>query len=210
MWKLLFWLSDYVANLSILTDAIATTSWDFHVLIFISSLACNGSGQMSLPLEVNWWQTDILTPTLGTGQNHPYIGLKSDGGDHKDTLLYRFCNVPMYWLSSCQTARTDFNVDQGASRCVLGNSRSDIETKRWSRLEWRPLVPTLKRGGMQGGGRCHNSVKTSIFKILFMLSTQQTTRKQRNCLTQQEKTLLPILSANSMRIMKKPWPEACH
>jgi hypothetical protein len=25
---------------------------------------------MSLPLH--WWWTDILTPTLGTGQNHPY------------------------------------------------------------------------------------------------------------------------------------------
>jgi hypothetical protein len=31
-----------------------------------------GNGQKSLPLEVNWWQTDILTPTLSTGQNHPY------------------------------------------------------------------------------------------------------------------------------------------
>jgi hypothetical protein len=29
-------------------------------------------------------------------------------------------------------------------------------------------------------------------------------------LTQQEKTLLPILSANSMRIEKKPWPEEWH
>jgi hypothetical protein len=27
-----------------------------------------------------------------------------------------------------------------------------------------PLAPTLKRGGMRGGGRYHNSVKTGIFK----------------------------------------------
>jgi hypothetical protein len=27
-----------------------------------------------------------------------------------------------------------------------------------------PLVPTLERGGMRGGGWYHNSVKTGIFK----------------------------------------------
>ncbi len=27
-----------------------------------------------------------------------------------------------------------------------------------------PLVPTLERGGMRGGGQYHNSVKTGIFK----------------------------------------------
>jgi hypothetical protein len=68
---------------------------------------------------------------MDMAKSSPYVGLKSDGGDHKDTLLYRFCNMPMYWLSI----------------------------------------------------------------------------NMRNCLTQQEKTLLPILSANSMRIEKKPWPE---
>ena len=25
-------------------------------------------------IQFTWYQTDILTPTLGTGQNHPYIG----------------------------------------------------------------------------------------------------------------------------------------
>jgi hypothetical protein len=27
-----------------------------------------------------------------------------------------------------------------------------------------PLMPMLERGGKQGGGRCHNSAKTGIFK----------------------------------------------
>jgi hypothetical protein len=69
-------------------------------------------------------------------------------------------------------------LDQGASWCILGNSWSDIGTKCWSRLVQVPLVLTLKRGRMQEGGWYHNSVKTSIFKILLILliwCTQATT-----------------------------------
>jgi hypothetical protein len=33
-----------------------------------------------------------------------------------------------------------------------------------SRIVQVPLVPTLEWGGMRGGARCHNSVKTGIFK----------------------------------------------
>jgi hypothetical protein len=40
---------------------------------------------------------------MDMAKSSPYVGLKSDGGDHKDTLLYRFCNVPMYWLSINKT-----------------------------------------------------------------------------------------------------------
>jgi hypothetical protein len=36
---------------------------------------------------------------MDIAKSSPYVGLKSEGGDHKDSLLYRFCNVPMYWLS---------------------------------------------------------------------------------------------------------------
>jgi hypothetical protein len=69
---------------------------------------------------------------------------------------------------TCQASQADLNLDQGASWCVLGNSWSDIGTKRWSRIVQVPLVLTLKWGRMQGGGWYHNSVKTSIFKILLI------------------------------------------
>ena len=36
---------------------------------------------------------------MDIAKSSPYVGLKREGGDHKDSLLYRFCNVPMYWLS---------------------------------------------------------------------------------------------------------------
>jgi hypothetical protein len=36
---------------------------------------------------------------MDIAKSSPYVGLKSEGGDHKDSLLCRFCNVPMYWLS---------------------------------------------------------------------------------------------------------------
>jgi hypothetical protein len=67
---------------------------------------------------------------------------------------------------TCQTPQADFNLDQGASRCVLSNSWSDIGTKLRPRIVQVPLVPTLKWGGMRGGGWCHNSVKTGIYIIL--------------------------------------------
>jgi hypothetical protein len=34
-----------------------------------------GTGQNHPYIQFTWYQTDILTPTLGTGQNHPYIVL---------------------------------------------------------------------------------------------------------------------------------------
>jgi hypothetical protein len=46
-----------------------------------------------------------------------------------------------------------------------------LDVASWLVRRPRPLVPTLERGGMRGGGWCHNSVKTGIFKILFMTRT---------------------------------------
>jgi hypothetical protein len=43
-------------------------------------------------------------------------------------------------------------LDQGASQCILGNSRSDFGTKRQPRIVWVPLIPTREWGGMWGGG----------------------------------------------------------
>jgi hypothetical protein len=59
-------------------------------------------------------------------------------------------------------------LDQGTSWCILGNSWSDIGTRCWWRIVQVPLVLTLEWGRMQGGGWYHNSVKTSIFKILLI------------------------------------------
>jgi hypothetical protein len=65
-------------------------------------------------------------------------------------------------------------LDQDTSWCILSNSWSDIGTKCRPRIVWVPLVPVLKWGGMRGGGWYHNSVKTSIFKILLTLSFPRT------------------------------------
>jgi hypothetical protein len=39
-----------------------------------------------------------------------------------------------------------------------------------------PLAPTLERGGMLGGGRYHNSVKTGIFKnsVIYLAHPHKT------------------------------------
>jgi hypothetical protein len=43
-------------------------------------------------------------------------------------------------------------LDQSASWCILGNSRSDFGTKRQPRIAWVPLIPMLKQGRMWGAG----------------------------------------------------------
>jgi hypothetical protein len=46
-------------------------------------------------------------------------------------------------------------------------------------------VPTLEWGGKQGGGQCHNSVKTSIFKnsVSFLSSRRVTFSLQNDTIT---------------------------
>ncbi len=46
-----------------------------------------------------------------------------------------------------------------------------------------PLMPMLERGGKQGGGRCHNSAKTGIFKNSVILQMKSSLAQQLSCCT---------------------------
>jgi hypothetical protein len=99
------------------------------------------------------------------------IALEMTQASHADLRSIKtLCQWHRKHYFTCKASRTDFNLDQSASRCIPGNSISDFGTKHQPRIVWVPLIPMLEQGGMQGGGWYHNSVKTSIFKILLTLS----------------------------------------
>jgi hypothetical protein len=62
-------------------------------------MACKQAIIELLHLEFSQYGKELAADLfMDIAKSSPYVGVKR-GGDHKDSLLYRFCNVPMYWLS---------------------------------------------------------------------------------------------------------------